>query len=164
MYCSSCGIEVTQELNYCNRCGANLNQSPTFIPQVVAPPVRLTGPTIALGAMVVISLMVIFGSASGLVMRGLHPAALAWMVIVGLATLFGITGLVIRLWVHLLKNSSADAVPQYQRPAQLRQPQPDPQQLQAPQTGPMQAPISSVTDHTTRTFDPVYRERSQRKN
>jgi hypothetical protein len=164
MYCSSCGIEVTQELNYCNRCGANLYPA-SLAPQVVAPPVKLTGPTIALAVMVVCSLAAIFNSADRLALRGVHPAAIAWMVIIGLMTLFGITGLVIRLLANLLKNSStaAAAVPQYQRPAQLRQPQPNPQ-LQAPQTGPMQAPNSSVTDHTTRTFDPVYRERSQKGN
>jgi hypothetical protein len=60
MYCSSCGIEVTQELNYCNRCGANLSPATNLVPQLPAPPVKLTGPTIAIGATVVLSLVVIF--------------------------------------------------------------------------------------------------------
>jgi hypothetical protein len=161
MYCSSCGLEVSPELNYCNRCGANLNPSSALVPQVVAPPIRMTGPTIALAVMVVCSIAAIFSGASTLAMRGVHPAAIAWMVIIGLTTVFGITGLIIRFWTALLRNSLPGAVQQYQRPAQLRQPQSNPQ-LQAQQTGPVQQPIASVTDHTTRTFDPVYRERTQR--
>lgn len=159
MYCSSCGIEVTQELNYCNRCGANLNPQTNLVQQMPAPPVKLTGPTIALGAMVVLSLAAIFGGAENLALRGVHPAALAWMVIISLAMVFGIAALVIRLLTSLLSNSKAQTE---QRPAQLKQPQAN-AQLPAPQTGPMNVPISSVTDHTTRTFDPVYRERAKRE-
>jgi hypothetical protein len=161
MYCSSCGLDVSPELNYCNRCGANLNPSSALVPQVIAPRVRMTGPTIALAVMVVFSIAAIFSGAGTLALRGVHPAAITWMVIISMMTIFGISGLVIRLWTHLLRNSLHGGVPQYQQPTQLRQPQPNPQ-LQAPQTGPMQQPVSSVTDHTTRTFDPVYRERTQR--
>jgi hypothetical protein len=156
MYCSSCGIEVTQELNYCNRCGASLNQQTNLVPQIVAPPVRVTGPFIAIGATVVFSLAAIFSSADTLAVRGVNAAAIAWMVIVGLATVFGITGLLIRLLSSLLLNQSRLAG--QLRPAQLKQ-QPLAPPLPAAQTGPMQAPVSSVTDHTTRTFDPVHRQR-----
>lgn len=156
MYCSSCGIEVTQELNYCNRCGANLNTATSLVPQMPARPVRLTGPTIALGLTVVMSLATIFGGINTLTLRGLHPTAIAWIAIISFATVFGVAGLVIRLWTSLLANSSNRI--EAQRPPQLKRPQPN-AQLHAPQTGPMQPPISSVTDHTTRTFDPAYKER-----
>ncbi|MBD0371264.1 MAG: hypothetical protein ICV60_10550 [Pyrinomonadaceae bacterium] len=156
MYCSSCGIEVSRELNYCNRCGASLNPSANQAPQVYSPPPRLTGPIIALGVTVVFSLMAIFGSVTKLFDRGVHPAFLTWMVIFALALVFGVVGLITRLLTTLLKNSSVQ-MPE-QPPAQLRRPQQS-AQIPAPQTGPMNAPISSVTDHTTRTFDPVYRER-----
>ena len=61
MYCQSCGTEVTKELNYCNRCGANLNAS-SNLPEQFVRPVSLTAPTIAVALMVVISLGIIFAS------------------------------------------------------------------------------------------------------
>jgi hypothetical protein len=154
MYCSSCGIEVTQELNYCNRCGANLNSAASLVPQLPSPPLKLTGPTIALGATIVMSLVAIFTGIDNLAMKGLSPKAIAAIAIVSLGVIFGIAALFINLWMKLLASSSA--APE-QRPAQLKKPQPN-AQIPAPNTGPMNAPISSVTDHTTRTFEPVYRE------
>jgi hypothetical protein len=156
MYCSSCGVEVTKELNYCNRCGANLNAAASLAPQVYAPPVKLTGPIVALGATVILSLIVIFAAADKLSVRGIHPTALAWIIIISLAVLLGIVGRVTQLMATLMKNSSNGA--EEQRPPQLRNVQAN-EPLPAAQTGPMNAPLSSVTDHTTRTFEPAYRER-----
>jgi len=156
MYCSSCGVEVTKELNYCNRCGANLNPSASLAPQVYTAPVKLTGPVIALGATLVLSLIVIFAAADKLFERGINAVALTWMVVISLALVFGVVGHLTRLITSLLKNSSSHAVEQ--RPQHLRKPQSN-EQLPAAETGPMNVPISSVTDHTTRTFEPVYKER-----
>ena len=160
MFCSTCGLEVPHELNYCNRCGANLNPQTNLIPQMPSPPVKLTGPTIALGATVVMSIIAIFAGVDNLAVRGVDPVALAWMVIVSLTMVFGVAALFIRLWTRLLTNSSNETA---QRPAQLKKPQPN-AQLNAAQTGPMNVPISSVTDHTTRTFEPAYRERADRES
>jgi hypothetical protein len=159
MYCSSCGIEVTQELNYCNRCGANLNPPANLVPQMPPPPPKLTGPTIALGLTVVLSLAAIFGGIDNLALRGVHPTAIAWIAIISLGMVFGVAALFIRLWTNLLTNAAAHT---QQPPAQLKKPQPA-AQLPAPQTGPMNVPLSSVTDHTTRTFEPAYRERAERE-
>jgi hypothetical protein len=160
MYCSSCGIEVTQELNYCNRCGANLNPQSSLVPQIVAPPVRLTGKFIALAALVVFSLAAIFSGAENLAVRGVDGAAIAWMVIISVAMVFGVTGLLIRVLSSVIQNQSKLVAQQPPRAPQLKQPQPN-AALPAPQTGPMQTPISSVTDHTTRTFEPVYKGRNK---
>lgn len=164
MYCSSCGAESVPGLNYCNRCGANLNPSTGLIEQAPAHPVKLTGPSIALGLMVVLSLTAIFSAIISLAEKGVHPAAITWIAIVSLMTIFGIAGLFIRLWSKVLIPSSKLVAPQpQQRPAQLKRQQSAPQ-LQAPETGPVaRAPIASVTDHTTRTFEPAYRDRAERE-
>lgn len=158
MYCSSCGVEVTKELNYCNRCGANLNSAASQAPQVYVPPVKMTGPITALGATVVLCLIVIFAAADKLSERSIHPTALAWIIIISLAVLFGIVGRVTHLMATLLKQQPNRA--EEQRPPQFRKPQPN-EPLPAVPTGPMNTPLSSVTDHTTRTFEPVYRERGK---
>ena len=41
MYCPTCGNEITVELKYCNRCGANLTLPATSAPMYLAP-VKLT--------------------------------------------------------------------------------------------------------------------------
>jgi hypothetical protein len=80
------------------------------------------------------------------------------MIIVSLTMVFGVSALFIRLLSNLLTNSSRRV--EEQRPAQLKKPKQN-AQIPAPQTGPMQPPISSITDHTTRTFEPAYRERGK---
>src|SRR5438128_933474 len=47
MYCPSCGAESTLELNYCNRCGANLAGS--VAPRTPFVPVSVTKPALVLG-------------------------------------------------------------------------------------------------------------------
>ena len=156
MYCPSCGTEVTRELNYCNRCGTNLNLAQAQ-PEQPLRPVSLTGPTIAVALMVVIGMGILFASISDLGRSGMHPAALTWMVLGGMAMLTGVATLIIRQWTYLAgaakpkepslprkKSAESEPVPPAQLPPRRSE------------------PVSSVTDHTTRTFDPIYREPIER--
>lgn len=156
MYCPSCGNEISVELKYCNRCGANLSVIPTDYSSPVVKPVRLGFPAIVLGLTITISFGIIFSSATELAQRQLHPAAIAWMVIFSLATLFGCTALMIRFWLKVLSMNRESHPPQNQN--QLR----PPMQASLPrqQFPPRLEPMPSVTEHTTRTFSPAYKERS----
>lgn len=147
MYCPSCGTEVPSALNYCNRCGANLNQPATQAEEDVRP-VNLTGPTIAIGLMVVIALAIIFVGATELLTRGIDPTALTWMVIVSLAMVAGVSALFIRQWTVLAGLAKPK---ERKRTAESKPPAAAPAQLPPARS----EPVSSVTDHTTRTFDPV---------
>lgn len=153
MYCSSCGTEVTKELNYCNRCGANLNPATNYSEPQVRIVNRSSAPIWAMALMVVMSLGIIFASVSDLARKDLHPAALTWIVLGSLAMVFGIVSLFLRHWSNLggasqqteqpaprKKNISTES-----RPAQL-----PPTRME---------PVASVTENTTRTFDPVERRR-----
>ena len=156
MYCQSCGTEVTKELNYCNRCGANLNLT-TTLPEQPLRPVNLTGPTIAIALMVIIGLGIIFASIAELARSGVHPAALTWMVIGGLGMITGVAALVVRQWSHL-----AGAVRPKERPIFPRKKSAEKESAPV-QLPPMRSePAHSVTDHTTRTFEPLYREPVER--
>ena len=156
MSCPSCGSEISVELKYCNRCGANLSVIPTDYPSPVAKPVRLGFPAVVLGLTITISFGIIFSSATELAQRQLHPAAIAWMVIFSLATLFGCTALMIRFWLKVLSMNRESHPPQNQN--QLRPPMQVPMPRQ--QFPPRLEPMPSVTEHTTRTFSPAYREGS----
>jgi len=149
MYCPTCGNEITVELKYCNRCGANLTLPATSAPMVLTPP-RLTVPSIVLGITILGGLGVIFGAASDFARNGLHPAAIVWMVLLSAATLFGCVGLFIRFLTKMMTLGRELAPPQ-PRPAFNDRPA-------IPHLPPRMEPVPSVTENTTRTFTPVYRE------
>jgi hypothetical protein len=153
MYCPSCGNEISVELKYCNRCGANLSLTSVNFPAPVASPVKLTVPTIVLGLTITIGLGIIFGGANGLAQLQVHPAAITWIVIFSMATLFGCTALLLRFWTKMfLLNRENPQLGNMRQPVQI----PHSQQ----QLPPRLEPMPSVTEHTTRTFSPAYREGS----
>jgi hypothetical protein len=154
MYCPTCGNETTGELKYCNRCGANLMlPSGNVLPQAIGP-VKLTGPSVVLGLTITGGLGIIFGGATEFARIGLHPAAITWIVLFSTATLFGCTAMLIRFWSKMLTlQRQSPAPPQHVRPLVERGvPQQLPQRFE---------PVPSVTEHTTRTFAPAYREPSE---
>lgn len=156
MYCPSCGTEVTLGLNYCNRCGANLSQS-TNLPEAPVRYVNLTGPTIAIALMVVIGMGIIFASVADLARNDFHPVALTWMVVAGLAMLAGVSALVIRQWSYLAGVTK----PKEQTPPRKKSADKEFAPAQLP---PLRSePVASVTENTTRTFEPAYVERERRK-
>jgi len=154
MYCPSCGSEITVELKYCNRCGANL----TWPIQTQAPaaPVRLTVPSLVLGLTVMIGLGIIFGGATGFVERGLNPVAIVWIVALSVATLFGCVGMMIRFWTKLLSMQREISPPPQMRSTFAERSAPP------PLPPPRMEPIGSVTENTTRTFAPIYSDPSDR--
>src|SRR5438132_1118515 len=118
MYCPSCGSEITVELKYCSRCGANLTLTPAIYPTpTMAAPVRLTVPTVVLGLTITGGLGIIFGGVSELARLQVHPAAMTWMVIFSMATLFGCTALILRFWFKMFSfNREAYQPPNSVRP------------------------------------------------
>lgn len=153
MYCPTCGNEISVELKYCNRCGANLSLIPPAFPGPVAKPIKLTLPAIVLGLTVTGGIGIIIGGATELAQMHVHPAAITWMVLFSMATLFGCTALMIRFWLKVVTLNQESYQPQNQN-----QPRP-PMQMPAPrqQFPPRLEPMPSVTEHTTRTFNPAYR-------
>jgi hypothetical protein len=156
MYCPTCGNEIPVELKYCNRCGANLSTVPETFLAPPAKPVKITIPVIVLGFTVILGIGLIFNTASELAMRQMNPVAIVWMVIFGLATLFGCTALMLRFFLKVLAMNRES----YQPQNQIRPPVQMPVQMPAarPALQPRLEPAPSVTEHTTRTFSQVYRD------
>ena len=153
MYCPTCGNEINVELKYCNRCGANLSLPASMAPMMVAP-VRLAVPSIVLGITILGGIGIIAGAATAFAQLGLHPAAIVWMVLLSAATLFGCIGLLIRFLTKMMTMHREIAPPQPQpvfndRPAMHHLP-------------PRMEPVPSVTENTTRTFTPIYKEPADR--
>lgn len=150
MYCQICGAESTQGFNYCKRCGAGLNQQPNAVGQPVAKPFAMLWP-VALVSMV--GLIGLFATLVNLSERVESRAMIAVTAFAG-ATVLGVVGLLIWLLLHLsgIRHGTSHAE-RDTRSVSGSSTQP---QLQAPP-----ASIPSVTENTTRNFDPArLRDRS----
>ena len=155
MYCPSCGSENTTGLKYCNRCGANLgvltNQS-----QIVQ--VNLTKPTLIIGIVLAIVTLGGFGALLGAAMalstvsRGDDFLAVP---VFGMMFICLIDILLIRQLSKIINAAlKSPAPPEPIGSTSVPQALPQPSRLATAQL----AGAPSVTEHTTRFFDPVYRE------
>lgn len=162
MYCPSCGNDISVELKYCNRCGANLTQALQNLPAFVPAPLKLTGPTLVLGLTIVGGLGVIFAGVTDLAMKGVNPAALVWIIIFSMATLFGTTSLLLRFWSRMLSYQRETRPLETKKQPSFNPAPPPPSFVAPPQLAPRLDHVASVTEHTTRTFSPAYVDKSER--
>ena len=159
MYCPSCGYAITVEVKYCNRCGANLSLTTGMLPAPAAPQVKLTIPTIVIGLTIIGGLGIIFGGIGELAALNVHPAAITLMFLFSMATLFGCSAMLIRFWSKMMGLSRHSTALPNKEQGNFR-PQGDRAMQQ--QLPPRFDHVPSVTEHTTRTFSPSYREPSER--
>ena len=168
MHCSNCGAESTQGLNYCKRCGSNLAAPTNPIRSgETRPRVRVaSGAPWAMAfatiAVTLGGLGIVFSCAFDLV-RPVYPGSTAvagaatiagLMVLFGSATVFGPVALLIRLFSKMLGLTQDSHESQRVRKQKITG-EHRPVQLPSPPTG-----IPSVTEQTTRNFDPaLYRDR-----
>ena len=158
MYCPSCGAESTLELNYCNRCGANLAVPSS--PGELAP-ISLTKPIVAVGLIVTVltlgGFVILMAGAGWLasILRNSDP--LVALIFMGMATLIASDIMLLRLLSRIVRSSLDEKPRRHIGRAAAAE---TPRQL-SPHLEPV--PIASVTDHTTRTFSPAkFHEASDR--
>lgn len=146
MYCSSCGIALAPGLSFCNRCGANLSAAAKDH-GVTKPPVS---PVNQLFEGIVLTTLfgmgIIFGGVVAMKALEVKEALIVAYMILSSAAFLGIYGMYIRQFFLLDRSnkeiSGAKVTKElYGRPART-----------------LPEPVPSVTDHTTRTLEPVYRE------
>ena len=156
MYCPSCGAESALEMNYCNRCGANMTQTTAPVQQLA--PISLTKPAIAIGLTTVLLTLGGFGvlatAAFNLAQVFQHPDPIMAIVFFGMITIMISDIMLIRLLSRIVRTSL-----EVKQVVQL--PTPTTQGLPR-QLNPRLEPVPSVTEHTTRTFTPAFRETSDR--
>ena len=153
MYCPNCGDQTTQGLNYCKRCGKGLSTSTTPTePQ--ASTGKAMGVLLFLVALVSIAgFIALFTTVYNLGERpGFDPRSLIAIMAFGGATVLGVIGLLVWLLLRLSGHQPAPHHEKTERPIVREY---APQQLPAAPVG-----MPSVTENTTRNFDPaVYRDK-----
>ena len=155
MYCSSCGVVVAQGLSYCNYCGAKLSGTKG---DEVNPPPDLK-PGLLVSSMVVVF---VFGLAAITILMGMMKAILHLEsgVILAFAVLcflimLSLEGVFVRL-LFSRRRRTEEAGETVQLKGQATK------ELDAAQAGALPESVPSVTEHTTRAFDPIYRERTSK--
>ena len=162
MYCQTCAAEIQPGLNYCNRCGAVVNTSLTSRPETAMALVDLKSPVRTLGTAVtlttLIGIAIIFIALDGMSGRALPPELLGMMAAAGFFLILVIDVMLIRILSRVVQLPvAAPSLPAQTKRAEARALHPPAAQTYMPaSTDPL--PVSSVTDHTTRTFHPVYKE------
>ena len=155
MYCPNCGAETTFGLNYCKQCGANLSETtqpaPASSRNFLAAFLAVATVTIVLGG-----LGIVFTSTLELVgpkPPGFSPPVSDSMTIAAMMVAFGSTAIVlvslmlIRLFARVMGFGSDTQKRAHGAKGFRAQRHID--QIPGPP-----AAVSSVTEHTTRNFDP----------
>lgn len=159
MYCSTCGTQSIQGLNYCNRCGATLNTQAL----VAAPPLSITKPTAVLGGLVafitICGFVAVVAGASELARKGFDHDQGMVLLSMGMATILVVDILLLRLLSRIV-NASLQAGTNAPS-KQIREKAETGPETQRKLNAPTFEPAASVTENTTRTFEPVYRETSR---
>ena len=158
MFCPSCGTAMTEGLSYCNRCGANLSISKAGdanpLPERPAEPIvwavwALVAVTIALAG-------IMLGSMSVMKQVGLPQAFI--FVFVGLLFLILLAVDTVLTW-QLFRLTGRAREPRGVAPlVKLDTNDFGPKREQA-----LLEPRMSVTENTTRNFEPIYEERKNRE-
>ena len=151
MYCPTCGAQLAQPLSYCNHCGADLGTlkvqgqvgteetaADTLLWVIVGTTITLLG--MALGALVLIK--------DGAINERLGMA----FVILTFVSLVVTEGVLVWRLLHLNRGAKEKrAIPQL---SDLSSEEPNPMTARALHE-PLE-PVSSVTEQTTRTLEPLY--------
>ncbi len=160
MFCPSCGAEYTIELKYCNRCGANLSALMTE-PEIVQ--LNLTKPALIIGVIVALITLGGFGALIGgavalsSVVHGNDP--LMALIVPGMLVILTVDVFLVRQLSKLINASLRSYSPK--NPRRQVASLPDTSQLPPRFTGAQLTPAPSVTEHTTRFFEPAYRSPSE---
>ena len=155
MYCSSCGVAVTPGSSYCNYCGEKFGgaKSDSIIKS------REVRPESLVGAMV---FTFVFGLGAITVLMGVMKAVLHLEL--GLVLAFTLLSFLIMLslevvFIRLLFRRRRGADEAGDRVQLKGQPT---RELDAARARVLPEPMPSVTEHTTRAFDPIYSERTSK--
>jgi hypothetical protein len=150
MYCSSCGTRVASGLSYCSRCGGEVGAEDRTVP-LAPPPI----PEFLIWAIVGVSvggLSLIIGLMAVMKWAGFDLGLIAMFTILSFLLLLGAESVFIWLLLRLRRPAIKPIALTHSREITTKE-------LVDKQVRSLPEPVPSVTEQTTRTLEPVYRDR-----
>lgn len=151
MYCSSCGVVVAQGLRYCNYCGAKLSEFKGDS-LIKSPEVKPESLVWAMVAVLVFGFVAIMFLMMAMKMVGLNVGQILGFTILSFLIMLLVEGVFI--WQLLRRKRGSEKSDN----APLLNGQ-STNELDAAHARVLSEPMPSVTEHTTRAFEPIYSER-----
>lgn len=148
MYCSSCGVAVAQGLSYCNHCGAKLNRSEAKAAEVK--PELLVSSMVATFIFGLIGITVLMGVMKSVL--GLPVERVLALSLLPFLLMLVLEGVFARLLFQRKRDTQTGKLSNDQATNEL-----DAAQARVLPEGMR----PSVTEHTTRAFDPIYNQRNK---
>ena len=151
MYCSACGVAINQGLTYCKNCGAKVVREDERRPDEPKPE----------NVMLMMVMTFVFGMVAISVLLAILKGVLHFefgplmaITMLSFLIMIALEGVFIRLLFSGRQRKDKEAT--------LLSDQPTMKQLEAQSQFPLQS-VGSVTERTTRNFDPVFSERKDRQ-
>jgi uncharacterized membrane protein len=151
MYCSSCGKVVAQGLSYCNYCGAKLN-GVKGDSVVKSPEVKPESLVWGMVAVLVFGFVAIVFLMMAMKMVGLNVGQILAFTILSFLIMILIEGVIIRLLLRRNRGTREAGDTALSKEQATKE-------LDAAQARVLPEARPSVTEHTTRTLEPIYSER-----
>jgi len=150
LFCSTCGVAVGQSLSYCNYCGAKLDdgrgKSGDLRPETLVFGMLAT---FVFGIIAITALMAAMKNAIGMQIGEIVPFA---------AVCFFLMLILEGVFIGLLLQRARSRKPH----GTERLPEKTTKELDAVPRHSLPEPLPSVTEHTTRAFEPVHSERKSK--
>jgi hypothetical protein len=149
MYCSSCGTSISHGLAYCNHCGGKLIQPQTSLDQTQLFPDSLVW---AIVTVFIVGLGAIMGLLA-LMKAELHfeIGIILFIFLLSFALMTAIEGVLV--WLLISRSRVRKAV------GEIDKKQKDTSDLGGAPLRQLGEPVPSITENTTRTFEPLYEKR-----
>ena len=154
MYCSSCGVAVAQGLSYCNYCGEKLNGAKGDS-VIKSPEVKPESLVTAMVMVFVFGLVAIMGLMAVMNRLNLYVGQILALTLLSFLIMLLIEGVFISLLLRRARGAeeARDTAPLKEQATK---------ELDAAQAKVLPEPVPSVTEHTTRAFEPIYTERKSK--
>lgn len=149
MYCSSCGVAVSQNVSYCNHCGAKVTRGESVDAGSEVRPDLLITAMVVTFIFGILAITVLIGVMKNVL--GLPDAHVLGFMTFAFLLMVVLEGIFIRLLMRRRHVDEKRALPNEQVTNELN----------AARERLLSEP-ASVIEHTTRTFEPVYTERKQK--
>jgi hypothetical protein len=149
MYCSSCGVAVAQNLTYCNHCGAKLGGDTASVKTTeLRAEWAMMSSMAALFVCGLVAISILLGVMKAVLKFQDGPIMafgfLSFLILIGLEAVY--VSRLVRVRRDVEKAADTPSLDRHTT-----------KELEARSR--ISDPIGSVTDHTTRTLDPIYNER-----